>query len=444
MNQESPLVVIAAGGDLILDVCQEEGSQQFSYRVKSGKLRASSRYFDNLLSDRFSEGRHLAAALESLKLAGHGDIADAPEDVLPRILIVNVGRIAISKGSNIQNLTADFLRAVHNQDLAIPSPPVANLANLAVLADRFDAVDSLAIYIQRRKYLQVTDAKSKSRTGIAVPEERVRQKLLVGMTFDHPPWVTRYSKHLIMRDSLQWRPGVEEDHTKALWWDLPNGIEGACLAYVFMPSSLQSIDELIQRREHILESINSLQSHFLKLYTSGERQCKLGYDTSRECDSYQLGEMVRFFTKMSTLRLQGTIYDNTEPTYYVGDVDRLLESLRQCSSYQIDANHAHCGLRSRIIPLLDLIQNQLSLDTGSLDIGICAECWKHNRPSYAWSLASRPVMWTHSRSLTGSRMLVAPYTKGHERTSSSCLNRHIAVRDFFMAVDKNWTARGIY
>lgn len=204
------------------------------------------------------------------------------------------------------------------------------------------------------------------------------------------------------------------------------------------------VDELIQRREYILETINSLQSHFLKLYTSGERQCKLGYDTSRECDSFQLGEMIRFFTKLSTLRLQGTIYDNTEPTYYTGDIDRLLESLRQCSSYQIDRNHAHCGLRSRMIPLLDLIQNQLSLEIGSLDIGICSECWNHHRASYAWLLAKRPVMWAHPKSLTGNRTLAAPYIKGHQRNSSSCLNRHIVVRDFFMAMDRNWTARDAY
>ncbi|CAI6336609.1 unnamed protein product [Periconia digitata] len=423
------VIVISPEGNLVLDIRQEESEEQYSYRVKSGTLRANSRYFDNLLSDRFSEGQSLLAALEHLKISGHEDVAGALVGVLPRIRIINVGKIGISKGSNIQNLTADFLRAIHGQPLAVAVPPVSNLANLAVLADRFDAVESLAIYVQRRKYLLATDAKSKSKTGSSIPEERVRQKLLVGLLFDHPPWVTRYSKHLIMRDSAQWQPGVETDDSKALWWDLPYGIE----------------DELIQRREYILETINSIQSHFLKLYTSGERQCKLGYDTSRECDSYQLGEMVRFFIKTSTLRLQGTIYDNTEPTYYSGDLDRLLESLRQCSSYQIDRNHAHCGLRSRMIPLLDLVQNQLSLEIGSLDIGICAECWKNNRGVYAWSLAKRPVM-APPRLLTVSRPNGNSHGAGHQRSlsSSSCLNRHILVREFYMATEKNWAARDAY
>lgn len=218
--------VVSPGGDLILDVCQEEGGQQFSYRVDSKTLSESSRYFENLLSDRFSEGQQLSAALEALKTSTHSNIADAPADALPRILIVNVGRIGISKGSNIQNLVADFLRAVHGNDLAVANPPAPNLANLAVVADRFDAVESLSRFVQRKKYMQLLDARLKGRPSTSLPEDRVRQKLFVGLLFDHPPWVTRYTKHLVMRDSIQWRPGAEEDHTKPLWWDLPNGVEG--------------------------------------------------------------------------------------------------------------------------------------------------------------------------------------------------------------------------
>jgi hypothetical protein len=423
MSDEEGLLVIAANGDFILDVVQEEGGQRFSYRVDSKILQQHSRYFENLLSDRFNEGQQLAKALEALKLGEHANIADVPADVLPYISIVNVGRVAVAKASSIRNLLADFLRAVHGHDLAVANPPIANIANLAVVADRFDAVACLVRYVQRKKYLQLIDAKTRGKPNPTQTEERIRQKLFVGLLFDHPSWVTRYSKHLIMRDSIQWRPGTEEDHTKALWWDIPNGVE----------------DELIQRREYILETINSLQAHFLRLYTSGERQCKLGYDTSLACDSFQLGEMVRFFSKIDTVRLQGKIYDNTEPTYYLGDIDRLLSSLRQCSNYQIDNNHGHCGLRSRLLPLLDLITNQLSLDTGSLDVGICAECWTKHRAEYAWQLAKRPVLWAHPRSLTGNRALAA--RKGHQRTPSSCLSRHVAVRDLFMAVDRDWTAR---
>lgn len=233
MPEETNPTIIAPGGDLVLAVCQEEGGEQFAYRVDSKILRENSRFFENLLSDRFNEGQRLSAELEALKLAGHSNIADASADALPRIHIVNIGRISISKASNVQNLIADFLRAVHGQDLAVPNPPVPNLANLAVVADRFDAVTCLSRYVQRRKYLHLIDAKPKGRVSPGLPEERARQKLLVGLLFDHPPWVTRYSKHLIMRDSIQWKPGIEEDHSKALWWDIPYGVEGSVPGHLF-------------------------------------------------------------------------------------------------------------------------------------------------------------------------------------------------------------------
>ncbi|KAJ4987107.1 hydroxyproline-rich glycoprotein [Stagonosporopsis vannaccii] len=424
MSDEDDLLVIARNGDLILDVSQEESSRQYSYRVDSETLQRNSRYFENLLSERFSEGQKLAAALKELNLAGHATPEDAPLQVLPRISIVNAGRIAISKASSIRNLVADFLRAIHGLDLAVPNPPVANIANLAVVADRFDAVDCVARYVQRKKFLHLTEAKSKGRASPALTEERVRQKLLIGLLLDHPPWVTRYTRHLIIRDSAQWRPDAEEDHTKALWWDIPNGLE----------------DEMIQRREYILETINSLQAHFLRLYTSGDRQCKLGYDTSLQCDSFQLGEMIRFFTKIDTLRMQGKIYDNAEPTFYQGDIERLLSTLRQTSSYQIDSNHAHCGLRVRLMPLLDMLQDQLSLSSGNADIGVCGDCWVSNRSEYAWSLVKRPVLWTIPRHLPTSRTVgTNGAAKRQQNMPGGCLGRHLVARDMFMAVEKSWT-----
>jgi hypothetical protein len=423
MSDTNDPLVIASSGDLILDVAQQEGGPRFAFRVDSTTLQQNSRYFENLLSHRFREGQQLAASLEALKLNGHASLADVAVEHLPRIPITYAGRIAISQASSIQNLVADFLRAVHGLDLAVPNPPISNLANLAVVTDRFDATACVSRYVQRKKYLQLIDAKSRAKSSPNLTEERARQKLLVGLLLDHPPWVTKYSKYMIMRDSVQWQPAAEEDHTKALWWDIPNGIE----------------DELIQRREYILETINSLQAHFLRLYTSGERQCKLGYDTSLQCDSFQLGEMIRFFTKIDTLRLQGKIYDNTEPVYYLGDIDRLLSSLRQTTSYQVDSNHAHCGLRVRLMPLLDYLQGQLSLDA-SADIGICAECWNKHRPEYAWSLAKRPVLWTSPRQLIVPRAQANGLRKGPQGTHNICMNRHVAVRDLFMAVERHWTA----
>jgi hypothetical protein len=98
-----------------------------------------------------------------------------------------------------------------------------------------------------------------------------------------------------------------------------------------------------------------------------------------------------------------------------------------------------------LIPLLDLIQSQLSPDPGSIDIGICADCWNHHRAGYAWSSAKRPLLWSTSKSLTAVRSLASTVTrKGHQRTLSSCLTRHAVVRDMYMAVERDWTASDVY
>lgn len=418
LGETGTIIVVSPAGDLILDVRDESGKESFAYRVELECLSQASPYFSNLLHPgKFGEGARVRSEYESLK-SRYGNVAQATPDELPHVAIMDIGRI--SKVNTIKNITADFLRALHGLDLSTASPPIPNLANLAIVADRFDALTYLSKYVRRRRYLQGVDGKTRTKSGASLPEERVRQRLLIGIMLDHAPWVATYSKRLIINGSTRWKPGASEDDRAALWWDLPQGVE----------------DELIYRRECILETINSLQSHFLKLYTSGERQCKLGYDNSVQCDSFQLGEMVRFFIRLGTLRLQGMIYDSETSQAYAGDIDRLIDTLRQCPSYQVDRNHAHCGLRTRLIPLLDLIQNHLSLDAGSLDVGICADCWQNHRAEYAWSEAKRPLMWTRSDL---SRRRIQGDTQG-----SLCLARHHNVRDMFAAFERDWTARDPY
>jgi hypothetical protein len=232
MAEVADPVVIDPNGDLILDVRQNE-APGYQYRVDSATVRQNSRYFDNLFSPRFSEGQKLSATLDSLKERGYSSSADIPPNALPRISIVDIGRIHTQ--STIQNLAADFLRVLHGQPLPT-SPPVSNLANLAVVADRFDALPYFIKYMQRKKYLQAVDAKAKGKPSTALPEERVRQKLLVGLFFDYPPWVSRYSKQLIIRDSVYWKPGKEISENAALWWDLP-GVEGTSLRLDYLSAA---------------------------------------------------------------------------------------------------------------------------------------------------------------------------------------------------------------
>ena len=144
--------------------------------------------------------------------------------------------------------------------------------------------------------------------------------------------------------------------------------------------------ELSQRRAHILHTIGSLQTHYLSLYAvRGSLQCRLGYDSSSACDSFQLGEMIKFLTKKGLLSLipfQAVSPDDPNyiwPDAYMGDIENLIGLLRQCPSYQIDKNHSHCGLRSKILPALEYIRD--CIDAG---IGIKVARWKMDRSSQTW------------------------------------------------------------
>lgn len=117
----------------------------------------------------------------------------------------------------------------------------------------------------------------------------------------------------------------------------------------------------------------------------------LGYDSSPACDSFQLGEMIKFLTRKSLLFLvpfQAVSPEDPEyvwPEPYTGDIEHLIGLLRQCPSYQLDKNHSHCGLRAKILPGLEYIRD--CIDTG---IGIKVMRWRSDRAAHSW-IASKPA-----------------------------------------------------
>ena len=102
------------------------------------------------------------------------------------------------------------------------------------------------------------------------------------------------------------------------------------------------------------------------------------YDSSVACDSFQLGEMVRFFVSKNLFTFISPIAPPSNDDLdglegYEGDIDTLIKDLRQCPSWQYDQNHAHCGLRTRLIPALDYIQAMLG---SSMGVGLDWKQWK--------------------------------------------------------------------
>lgn len=397
-TDDDGVIPVAAHGDIALQIDHEtKGSKSTcSFRVSTPALKTHSKYFERLLqAGRFGEGTSIEGQQKSLR-ERYQSMTEVPAAELPVVVVQDLGRISTVK--SLSTLCMDFLYILHAKDTQT-FPPVANLANLAIVADRFDALEIVKSYVKRKKMIRAIDGKTTPKVDNTLSEEKVRQRLLVAIMLDYPPWIEKYSARLITKGWV----GKEVDLCLALWWDLPRRVE----------------EELAYRRECVLETVQSLQSYFLGLYTSRERQCKLGYDSSAQCDSFQLGEMVRFFTKVGMLRLQGSVFDMMEPPDpFTGDVYTLLDTLRQVPEYQIDRNHTHCGIRTRVVPLLDLIAECL------LYVGICPDCWTEDLMGYAWMDAKRPLLWK--------RQTFRLRFQGH-------WNGHADLRAMFTASERDWS-----
>lgn len=145
-------------------------------------------------------------------------------------------------------------------------------------------------------------------------------------------------------------------------------------------------EELHYRRTLILRTLASIVGHFLRLYSSRARQCKLGYDSSAACDSFQLGEMVKFFTAKNLLFLVNFSPSSQDSVkdFAAVDVSSVLAALRQSPHYQIDKNHTNCGLRSKITPILEYVQVMLSSNV----VGVNLQAWKKEPKAATWIAAS--------------------------------------------------------
>ncbi|KAI4724591.1 hypothetical protein E4T49_07675 [Aureobasidium sp. EXF-10728] len=408
--EESPsgITIISAAGDVVLIIQRDTPTKEIcKYRVDSFRLREGSTYFSRLLSGDYKEGTLVALAHAQLKTKYTNLDACVPADELPEVKIVDVGRISPSV-KTIKPLMADFLCALHGRDLTTVTPPLANIANLCIVADRFDCLVPWRAYCKTHKVIAALDAKSNTKIAVTWTEERTRQRLLVAIFLENASWLYQASLRLIHRGWV----GREPQEDAALWWDLPMGIE----------------DELLFRRDCILETTQSIQTHFLALYTSRDRQCKLGYTSSAECDMFQLGQTIKFFKRINTLTLQSTIFATADaPEPYDGDILDLVDSFKQAPEYQVDNNHHHCGIRTRIMPLLDLLVLALG------EVGICWWCWQERRHEYAWSKVKRPLIW--KKDSAGASM----YQHYKNRQAQSHLFKHLDTRDLFMANERLWT-----
>ncbi|KAL1903408.1 hypothetical protein Sste5346_000034 [Sporothrix stenoceras] len=282
------------------------------------------------------------------------------------------------------------------------TPTLLELATLALQADRFACTDAVSAYVRalRLRFPQPIVRSARGEGGIGggmgsgagglpsmANEEAIRQKIFVAWLLDQPLRFHAGTRELIHYGSKRWvaaLSGEDDDevdyangngngnvngttnhHDQELpaWWDLPNGLES----------------ELQFRRACIINCIASIPRHFLGLYTSrNRRQCKMGYESSAACDSFQLGEIIKFFFHKDLLFLQDFSATVMTPKgrrqqprlspadYAAVDINHILATLKQCPAYQLDKHHVNCGLRTRILPILEYIQAMIGASAVAL------------------------------------------------------------------------------
>ncbi|UKZ59153.1 uncharacterized protein TrAtP1_000469 [Trichoderma atroviride] len=393
---DGPTVVnIAEAGDIILDVTFETSKETLkksqkasalalkkpsgapqpalkrkvtvAYRVSQAALKKHSQYFANLLSNpKFSEASAIDEVykkLAALKIEpGKADAAD-----LPWIRITDDDEA--TKAAGREHVFEDMLKIIHQKPLKAPRVGLSEVTTMAILADRFDCLTAVARSLNGLRWPVTNNRPFADDSGRNTDaEQTLREKILVSWLLSNGMKLHQAARELVVRGSRLWSDYSEErEELTAAWWHLPEGIE----------------EELEYRRECVLNTIASVQRHFLNLYCSKERQCKLGYDSSGACDSFQLGQMLKFLVSKNLLFLVDYTSPSLEavPDGAMINIDDLLNTLKQCPNYQIDKHHTNCGLKIRMDPITDYIRTMLSASGTS----IAHADWKKRRSEVSWT-----------------------------------------------------------
>ncbi|KAG5914462.1 hypothetical protein E4U42_000480 [Claviceps africana] len=294
------------------------------------------------------------------------------------------------------------------------------VTTLAIIADRFDATAVVARALPDLRFKWPITSTRPYVDDAGRPtdvEGALRQKILLAWLLNQPMRLHRESRELIVRGSRIWGvfppEGEHEADFAAAWWNLPDGIE----------------EELEHRRSCILHTVASIQRHFLARYSSRDRQCKLGYDSSAACDPFQLGQMLKFLLSRDLLRLADYAPGREPHASRLLDLEDLLATLKQLPSYQVDKHHLNCGPRLRVDPIIDYVKAMLAANVVSLPL---AE-WKRRRSDVSWVAGGdAPPVFAFTRALASDQRLRyegAMYADG-------------MARRLFTAGEWDWTPEG--
>ena len=204
------------------------------YRCSRTILRSQSEYFDVLLDPiKFSEGIAIEAKLHELS-THYTDHASIPASKLPSVIVSDVGQLPKACVS-LNTVIRLSLNILHDSATPWPVPrsqSISLVALLATIADRLAAIRPIKEYLRAQKFDTTLLKDKKGGTAYKLELDN-RQRLLAGLIFGFPSWVRQCSAALItdgpQRRSTANLDSGEDEEAKddALWWTLPNGVEGA-------------------------------------------------------------------------------------------------------------------------------------------------------------------------------------------------------------------------
>ncbi|KAJ5089283.1 hypothetical protein N7532_007967 [Penicillium argentinense] len=480
-------IVISPNGDIILEYIAMSSEKSHYWQVSSEQLISGSPYFGAMLdSNKFMEGRLLAqqrrALTEGANLNTRDTLADKIDSAsLATLPIVKIPSSPKSELCGIEAiqlflkiLCLDILdpeakSAFHN-DLAVLPPSL--VAKLIDISEWFNSIKPVRRVLQEANYRGGVKWKPAVSTKVfnldmlKMKERRVREMIVISAFIGLKDILKAMTHTLIIIGSKFWQQGLERPKTEEYsnWKYLPDGLE----------------EELYHRRQRVLNTLTDLQAHFLRSYGGLERdesdrkpntigpttsyrppelQCRNGLANGMQCDVFHLGQMLRFFAlRTKTVFLGSTLIDpdfsieesdpdepleqNTSGKAAVSSdepqfaINQVIAGLKQYPDYQVDHNHVGCGIRRRLLPILDGIEKFIADNRGLL--GVQASLWEslETRALSAWSGRGAPKNHTIEIRFSKITRIVTPSGARTDQFSS----QEDQARLMFTAAKYKWEA----
>ncbi|OJJ45706.1 hypothetical protein ASPZODRAFT_68530 [Penicilliopsis zonata CBS 506.65] len=427
-----PPKVISNNGDVIIQLDGFQGAETHRWQVNSEDLIRNSPYFRALLDpNKFIEGRTFMEqkAVYTSQVSFENDTPlDEGQDssgFLPSVhlptkesALPRLGMEAVELFLKILCSTSLDCEAKEVFHREVKYKPVSLVAKVVEIADIFNSPQAVRTCLHDSAYAYGKNKNPFYRFSaplLKMSEDRLRQALCIAIFLQDEGIVQVLSHTLVIAGSKVWVNGVAERRESPRWTYFPAGIE----------------EELYYRRQCVLNTITDLQAYFLRIYGALEDegpsttpthqvnksrpfQCRWGFDNSSACDSFHLGQMMRFFAlRTKTIFLGSTLID---PDFSLEDEEEeeeeeeekeqgfdaplqppptdilaLIASLKQCPDYQIDLNHSGCGIRRRLLPALECIERFVGDQRGLLGITL-----RHGHPTPPASVGTVSPLRTFS------------------------------------------------